>query len=366
MSKVSRSAGGRRWGSRPLPTVVVVAALAVGLFAGQRGAAADPPRAASSSASGDDWTLHTALGLDLGVGSTISSYSATAGPSGTLFYTALRGTYDLPRHFQALLTLRQWWLPDSNHATMLGIGARYEPFVYSWGRVFFNAALGPTSTSYAWAFGYDLGGGVELDLPDAPGFSLGPYLLYGSVINPDSRSSDDGHAWNLGASFTYHFGRAAAAVPSPEVEHHRHAGGSYRISIPDTDHDGVADDEDQCRDTPAGRNPDPFRPGCPEADEDGDGVPDVDDACPVTPPGDKPDPKRPGCPFIDSDNDGISDADDACPSRPGPASPDAAKNGCPDSKKRPAAAPPPPSATDEGQAPKPVRKRHLIRPPEGQ
>jgi hypothetical protein len=320
-----------------------------------------------TSAPSDDWTMHTALGLDLGVGSTISSYSQDSGPSATLFFMALRGTYDLSPQFQALLTLRQWWLPSADHATMFGLGARYEPFVYSYGRVFFDAALGPTSTSFAWAFGYDLGGGIELDLPDAPGFGLGPYLRYGSVVNPDRRESDDGRAWNLGVSFTYHFGRAAAAAAS-EPEHRATPRGSYRISIPDTDRDGVPDDEDQCPTTPAGPHPDPFRPGCPEADEDADGVPDVDDACPVTPPGPKPDPKRPGCPFIDTDGDGISDADDACPTRPGPASPEPAKNGCPDPRSPRVAPPPPPppSATDEELAPKPVKKRHVVRPPAGQ
>jgi len=348
--------------------VALAVAAMVGGGAVERAAnAAPPPRPAPvPAAPADDWTLHTALGLELGVGSTITDYNENAGSSATLFYTALRGTYDVSHNFSALLTLRQWWLPTANHATMFGVGARYEPFVFSYSRIFFDAAIGPTSTSFAWAFGYDLGAGIEFELPDAPGFSMGPYLRYGSVINPDSRESNDGIAWNLGASFTYHFGRAAAGTPT-DTEHHPHARGSYRISIPDTDRDGVADDEDQCRDTPAGPHPDPFRPGCPEADEDGDGVPDVDDACPVTPPGDKPDPKRPGCPFIDSDNDGISDADDACPSRPGPASSEPSKNGCPDPRKPHAVvAPPPPSAKDEAIAPKPVRKHHAPRPPADQ
>jgi Thrombospondin type 3 repeat len=349
--------------------VAAAATVAVGFAAGERNANGAPPSTSSPSTklgTSDDWTMHTAIGLDLGVGSTISSYNQDSGPSATLFYTALRGTYDLPHGFAALLTLRQWWLPSANHATMLGVGARYEPFVYPWGRIFFDAALGPTSTSFAWAFGYDLGAGMELELPDAPGFSMGPYLRYGSVVNPDRRDSDDGRAWNIGGSFTYHFGRAAAGAKS-EPEHHGPASDSYRISIPDTDRDGIADDEDQCRDVPAGPHPDPFRPGCPEADEDGDGIPDVEDACPVTPPGPKPDPKRPGCPFIDSDGDGITDADDACPTRPGPASPEPSKNGCPDPRKPPVVvAPPPPSAKDESIAPKPVRKHHIARPPEGQ
>jgi hypothetical protein len=99
--------------------------------------------------------------------------------------------------------------------------------------------------------------------------------------------------------------------------------------VPDSDRDGIGDDEDLCKNVPQGKHPDPFKPGCPENDEDGDDVPDVDDACPVTPPGPNPDPKRPGCPFVDTDKDGIADADDACPLKPGKPNADATHNGCP-------------------------------------
>ena len=116
-----------------------------------------------------------------------------------------------------------------------------------------------------------------------PASASGPYFRYGDFINPDRRDSNDGLAWSIGAAFTYHFGRAALA-PKPTSEPHVRRG-AWHITIPDTDRDGVGDDEDQCKDTPAGKHPDPFRPGCPEGDEDGDGVPDIDDPCPVTPPG---------------------------------------------------------------------------------
>jgi OmpA-OmpF porin, OOP family len=62
----------------------------------------------------------------------------------------------------------------------------------------------------------------------------------------------------------------------------------------DADHDGIADDVDQC----------------PELAEDRDGFEDQD-----------------GCPDLDNDGDGVSDADDACPNQPGPA--DAERPGCP-------------------------------------
>jgi hypothetical protein len=352
-------------GARRLRTVVAIAIGVSGWLAAGRPAGAAPVLSRDRSAvdASDDWTLHAALGLDLGAGGTITSFNAFPTADSTLFFTSVRGTYDLKHGFAALLTLRQWWLPGPNHALMLGLGTRFEPFAYTWGRLYADLALGPVSTGYAWTFGFDVGLGIDFDLPDVPGFSIGPYFRYGDFINPDRRDSNDGLAWSLGASFTYHFGRAALApkeTTEPKVRH-----GSWHVSIPDTDRDGVADDEDQCKDVPAGAHPDPFRPGCPENDEDGDGVPDVDDACPVTPPGPKPDPKRPGCPFIDSDGDGISDADDACPSKPGSPSSEPSKNGCPDGRRQKTTAPaaPPPSATDEAIAPKPVKKkRHTVRP----
>jgi hypothetical protein len=141
----------------------------------------------------------------------------------------------------------------------------------------------------------------------------------------------------------------------------RTTGGAYRISVPDSDRDGVGDDSDLCRDVAQGNHPDPFRPGCPENDEDGDDIPDVDDPCPVTAPGPTPDPKRPGCPFTDSDNDGVSDSEDACPGKPGVATADPTHNGCPGKKDKSAVPPeekePPASPADI--APSTVKKRRV-------
>ena len=161
----------------------------------------------------------------------------------------------------------------------------------------------------------------------------------------------------MGGLFTYHFGRAAANA-KPGEGPRRSGGSSYRLSVPDSDRDGVGDDQDLCRNVAQGEHPDPFKPGCPENDEDGDGVPDVDDACPVSLPGDNPDPKRPGCPLVDTDKDGIADPDDQCPLKPGPATADPAHNGCPEKGKKGAVeeegAPPPSQSPD---APSTVRKR---------
>ena len=50
---------------------------------------------------------------------------------------------------------------------MFGPIVRWEPKSYSSGRVFIEAALGLTSTKYAWTYGFDVGGGFEWDIPDA-------------------------------------------------------------------------------------------------------------------------------------------------------------------------------------------------------
>jgi len=341
---------------------VAIVAAAIGV-AGQAHAQATPgPRRAAPAAPAgsndpnDTWDKHTSIGLELGPGGVISHYDQNNVPSALLFYSSLRASYDVTPQWSGGLTFRQWWLPGSNHATMFGPIARWEPVSYEFGRAFVDLAIGATSTSFAWALGFDLGGGIEWNLPDAPGLSIGPYLRYNQVLNPDRRTSDDGRAWSIGGSFTYHFGRAAAGERPGEGP--RRGSGSYRLSVPDSDHDGVGDDEDLCKNVPQGKHPDPFKPGCPENDEDGDEVPDVDDACPVTPPGPNPDPKRPGCPFIDTDKDGVADADDACPLKPGKPNSDPAHNGCPMGKTgvAPAENAKPEQPLDE---PSTVKKRHM-------
>ena len=316
-----------------------------------------PPPSAPTDPS-DTWDQHTSIGLEIGPGGVLTSYDRSDSPSALLFYTGLRGSMDLVPGWSGGLTLRQWWLPSSNHVTMFALTARWEPKSWDWGRVYVDAAIGAASTRYAWAFAFDVGGGVDWDIPDAPGLSIGPFLRYGQVLNPDRSTSADGRAWAVGGAFTYHFGRAAAGAKSESGA--RRSTGTFRLKVPDSDNDGIGDDEDLCKTVPQGKHPDPFKPGCPENDEDGDGVPDVDDACPVTQPGPTPDPKRPGCPLIDTDKDGIADPDDACPLKPGQANSDPAHNGCPMEKKRSAE----PAETPAGEvpnAPSTVKKKSGVR-----
>ncbi|MGK0363247.1 MAG: OOP family OmpA-OmpF porin [Saprospiraceae bacterium] len=84
-----------------------------------------------------------------------------------------------------------------------------------------------------------------------------------------------------------------------------------RTSAPDTDNDGVTDDEDACPNEPGSKN----SKGCP--DSDGDGFTDDIDDCPLA----KGEFK--GCP--DTDKDGVNDANDNCPNESGLVS----NGGCP-------------------------------------
>jgi OOP family OmpA-OmpF porin len=86
-------------------------------------------------------------------------------------------------------------------------------------------------------------------------------------------------------------------------------GGEFEISKnDDADKDGVADNADQCKDTPAGVAVNNV--GC-GLDGDTDGIADYQDECAQTPAGVAVDLK--GCP-LDGDKDGIADAQDQCPS----------------------------------------------------
>jgi len=95
----------------------------------------------------------------------------------------------------------------------------------------------------------------------------------------------------------------------------------YFGGTPDTDGDGIKDDEDLCPGTPRGLIVDQF--GCP-VDNDNDGVPDYMDKCPNTPAGIPV--NTDGCP-VDSDGDGVPDYLDLCRNTPEGVPVD--KRGCP-------------------------------------
>ncbi len=94
----------------------------------------------------------------------------------------------------------------------------------------------------------------------------------------------------------------------------------------DADGDGVADDADQCADTPAGEAVD--ADGCSDSqkDSDNDGVSDADDQCAGTPDGEAVDGNGCSDSQRDSDNDGVTDSNDLCADSPAGSAVDA--DGC--------------------------------------
>jgi hypothetical protein len=350
---------------------VMVLTLGVGASAlGAGGAHAQPsavaapakatPAKGAPAVVADDWTKHVSLTAEIGPGGVLADYTPNPGPNTLLLLTGLHVNYDFTPEWVGSLVLRQWWLPNDDHALMFGPGARYELLELWSGQVYADGALGLVSTRRNWTVGLDVGGGIDWEIPDAPGVSIGPFLRIGYVSNPNEGSDADGAAWSLGGAVTYHFGRASEAVAA----HAPRKRGPYKITITDTDRDGIGDDRDECPNEPQGKYPDQFRVGCPEGDSDGDGLPDSEDLCPAQEPGDTPDPKRAGCPLIDSDKDGIPDAEDACPNKAGSARPnDPANHGCPMKKEGGGAKAAPeddkPAETPEGLVPIKTRKRKM-------
>ncbi len=103
----------------------------------------------------------------------------------------------------------------------------------------------------------------------------------------------------------------------------------------DRDKDGIMDPLDNCPTLPGPPSNEPGKNGCPPppppppGDKDGDFVPDPMDACPDVPGIQTEDPKTNGCPDPDADRDNIPADKDACPDAAGPEHPDPKRNGCP-------------------------------------
>ena len=96
----------------------------------------------------------------------------------------------------------------------------------------------------------------------------------------------------------------------------------------DTDNDGINDDVDKCPKQAEDMDGFEDADGCPELDNDGDGVPDATDKCPLKPEDMDGFEDTDGCPELDNDGDGIPDDKDKCPNRKGV--PEA--QGCPKTK----------------------------------
>ena len=153
----------------------------------------------------------------------------------------------------------------------------------------------------------------------------------GRVTNPGTNSK--GLSVPIGAGFKYNFtdalgmfyhsqygikytGDAYNGVDAQSNDRYwlHEVGIAFNFGMDDRDGDKVADEKDECPDTPGLKKLN----GCPDTDMDG--IPDKDDDCPEV----AGTAEYNGCP--DTDGDGIIDKNDDCPDVKG----DAMYNGCPD------------------------------------
>jgi outer membrane protein OmpA-like peptidoglycan-associated protein len=133
--------------------------------------------------------------------------------------------------------------------------------------------------------------GIRLGTGGVASIRIDTYLDY--IPSPDNGSDDNWH-WGIQPGLSLMFGGRSAGPR-------------------DRDADGVPDDVDECKKTPAGDRVD--AKGCTVKDADGDGVFDDVDACADTPAGDQVDAK--GCTLPkDADGDKVNDAADKCPDTP--------------------------------------------------
>jgi outer membrane protein OmpA-like peptidoglycan-associated protein len=176
--------------------------------------------------------------------------------------------------------------------------------------------------------------GLRLGLGDVTSIRIDAYVDY--IPSPDNGSTDNWH-WGFQPGLSFLLGgrsagprdRDADGVPD-DVDECKKTPAGDRVdakgcTVRDADGDGVFDDADACADTPAGDRVDAKGCSLPK-DADGDGVVDDADACADTPAGDKVDAK--GCSLPkDADGDGVNDDADACADTPAGEQVDA--KGCP-------------------------------------
>jgi outer membrane protein OmpA-like peptidoglycan-associated protein len=116
--------------------------------------------------------------------------------------------------------------------------------------------------------GVELNGGLGLGQTDAEEFPLEAFLF---VRHQPSEEWEFIGGPGIGMIAGY-------GVPTFRL----FAGVRFTPTAHDADHDGIADDEDQCPAVPEDRDGDADGDGCPEEDpdDDHDGVPNKDDQCP--------------------------------------------------------------------------------------
>jgi outer membrane protein OmpA-like peptidoglycan-associated protein len=288
-----------------------------------------------------------------GVGAMLSRNQRDLG-FGTTFVPDLHPGLRFDSSWVAELAIASWIFPvdegSSGRATLLGIGARFDPRLTEKLSLFVDAHAGLGLTGSNNRFMYDAGAGLEYLISSL--FGIGPFVRYGQIS--DSRvdpkfiaggvqlavqwpgESSPGGAGRIASTaqpapraVTPPASAAAAVAPPRAAAPPPAPAPAPRLALRDQDNDGVADSDDRCPAEPRGPNPDPQREGCPDADDDKDGVANGVDKCRDQAVGLYPDPVSMGCPLADRDKDSVPDLYDSCPDKPGSPDSEARRNGCP-------------------------------------
>ena len=186
---------------------------------------------------------------------------------------ALGPVLSLQWSYSLLLTPSGEGYSEVGSAHSLTAGLRLRPFggrmseSDQLGGLFIDGDLGYVRSGELSRFGFDAGLGYEFQL--TPGFSLGPVLRYGQIVQPDdipSRDPNDAQYLNIGLSFG--FARAYQEPPPPVT--------AAPLVCPEADAPPACPATPEC----------PTAPECPTvvetcADRDRDGVCDINDRCPT-------------------------------------------------------------------------------------
>ncbi|MBK8170287.1 MAG: OmpA family protein [Sandaracinaceae bacterium] len=193
--------------------------------------------------------------------------------------------------------------------------------------LYFEVDLGAalTGTAVCPTFEGAIGYNFELAKLD-----IGPVARYIHVLQSDAGLDErDAHLVMLGAEFVFADPRPVpvepthdvlAPEPTPEVT----------PDIPDTDHDGIRDPDDHCREEAEDMDQFEDEDGCPEQDNDHDLVLDGADQCPLVAEDRDEWQDEDGCPETDNDDDHILDTVDRCPNEAEVINGVDDQDGCPD------------------------------------
>lgn len=128
------------------------------------------------------------------------------------------------------------------------------------------------------------------------------YATIAGDIGISSKDDENRTTWNEG-DYSY------STSPLPTYGVQLSLGWKGIIKKPDSDKDGILDENDRCPKDAEDKDGFKDDDGCPDLDNDEDGILDAQDKCPLEKA------TCDGCPIYDTDNDGILDEKDKCPEK---------------------------------------------------